>query len=345
MTRDIFHGHKRIDQGNAFDRPWKMPARRSRAKRHSPSEAEHPTIRLPIQLEASLVLNQEDVRLLAHLSIGGTSTSTRAMSAALRRARMQGSGLEFHEYRHYQPGDDPRTIDWTIEARLQQLVVRVARADGHLALHALVDASASMSIGSPDKFSFARRVAAALCYVALERRDSAGVATFDHDVRARLAPATGREHLLQVLGTLGAQHATGASDLTAALTRYGTGARGPGLAVVISDFLAPTVDLAGLDFLTYRGLAPAAIQVLAPEEIEPSFDLAELLDVEDGTRRGLVVDRGAFAAYRTRFQAHQASLRASCAERGIPFLSLESSSPVEHVLQGLEGIGLLSRHG
>ncbi len=291
------------------------------------------------------MLDQQDVRLLAHLSIGGTSAATRAMSAALRRARMQGSGLEFHEYRHYQPGDDPRTIDWTIEARLQQLVVRVARADGHLALHALVDASASMTLGSPDKFSFARRVAAALCYVALERRDSAGVATFDHDVRARLAPATGREHLLQVLGTLDAQHASGTSDLTAALTRYGTGARGPGLAVVISDFLAPTMDLSGLDFLMYRGLAPAAIQVLAPEEIEPSFDLVELFDVEDAGRAGLVVDRGAIVAYQARLRAHQAALRAACAERGIPFLSLDSSSPMERVLPGLEEIGLLTRHG
>lgn len=291
------------------------------------------------------MLNQQDVRLLSHLSIGGTSAATRAMSAALRRARMQGAGLEFHEYRHYQPGDDPRTIDWTIEARLQQLVVRVARADGHLAVHALVDASASMSIGTPDKFSFARRVAAALCYVALERRDSAGVATFDHDVRARLAPATGREHLLQILGTLESQRTSGASDLTAALTRYGTGARGPGLAVVISDFLTPAIDLSGLDFLMYRGLAPAAIQVLAPEETDPSFDLAELFDVEDAARQGLVVDRGAIAAYQARLRAHQSTLGASCAERGIPFLSLDSSSPVERVLAGLEEIGLLTRHG
>lgn len=258
---------------------------------------------------------------------------------------MQGSGLEFHEYRHYQPGDDPRTIDWTIEARLQQLVVRVARADGHLALHTLVDASASMSLGSPDKFSCARRIAAALCYVALERRDSAGIATFDHDVRTRLAPASGREHLLQVLGTLGSQRASGTSDLTSALTRYGAGAKGPGIAVVISDFLAPAVDLSGLDFLIYRGLAPAAIQVLAPDEIEPSFDLAELIDVEDRGRAGFVADRRAIAAYQSRLRAHQDSLRTSCAERGIPFLSLDSSSPIERVLQGLEAIGLLSRHG
>jgi len=258
---------------------------------------------------------------------------------------MQGSGLEFHEYRHYQPGDDPRMIDWTIEARLQQLVVRVARADGHLALHALVDSSASMSLGSPDKFSCARRIAAALCYVALERRDSAGVATFDHDVRARLAPASGREHLLQVLGTLDAQRPSGTSDLSSALTRYGTGAKGPGLAVVISDFLAPAVDFSGLDFLIYRGLAPAAIQVLAPEETTPSFDLAELIDVEDAGRASVVVDRRAIAAYQSRLRAHQNSLRTSCAERGIPFLSLDSSSPIERVLQGLEEIGLLSRHG
>ena len=291
------------------------------------------------------MLSREDVRLLSSLSLGSGAAQTRALSAALRRARMQGSGLEFHEYRHYEPGDDPRSIDWTVEARLRQLVVRVARADGHLTVHALVDTSASMSIGTPDKLACASRVAAALCYVALERRDSAGVATFDTDLRVVMPPSTGRGQLQRALAMLSGQRATGGSDIGAALMRYGAVARGPGMAVVISDFLAPDPGFTGLEYLLYRGLAPVLVQVLAPEDTDPSFNDVELLDVEDPAGEGLAADLSTIAAYKIRLASHGDALRAFCAERGIPVARVSSRAHYDAVVNELERIGLLSTRG
>ena len=134
--------------------------------------------------------------------LGAGPAAPTAGTAAIRRARVRGAGLEFQEYRHYEPGDDPRSIDWTVEARLRQLVVRVARADGHVRLHVLLDASASMGVGRPDKWSCARSLAAALCYVAQERRDTAGLAVFDNGVRAYIAPAAGRAQLFRALSLI-----------------------------------------------------------------------------------------------------------------------------------------------
>ena len=92
------------------------------------------------------MLAPDEARLLDCLALGSGGAAALASAAGVRRARTRGAGLEFHEYRHYQAGDDPRLIDWTVEARLDQLVVRVPRAEGDLRLHVLVDTSGSMSV-------------------------------------------------------------------------------------------------------------------------------------------------------------------------------------------------------
>src|SRR4029077_20098879 len=99
-------------------------------------------------------------------------------ASGLRDAASRGRGIEFQDHRHYQPGDDPRSIDWTIDARLRQLVVRVYRSEAHVRLHVLVDVSRSMSLGSPTKLDFARKLAAALAYVSIGRGDAVGLTTF-----------------------------------------------------------------------------------------------------------------------------------------------------------------------
>ena len=104
--------------------------------------------------------------------------------------------------RPYQAGDDPRAIDWTVHARLRELVVRVSRVDAHLRVHLLLDTSGSMSAGTPDKLSCARRVTAALGYIALRRRDAVGIATFDDTVRRYVAPASGKPQLFRIFEAL-----------------------------------------------------------------------------------------------------------------------------------------------
>ena len=291
------------------------------------------------------MLSREDVQLLSGLALGDGAPTTPALSAALRRARVQGSGLEFHDYRHYEPGDDPRSIDWTVEARLKQLVVRVPRADGLVALHALLDTSASMAVGQPDKLSCARRVAATLCYVALERRDSAGVATFAGEVRMRIAPASGRAQLHRALAALEAARAEGPSDIEAALMRYGAVARGPGLVVVISDFLTPDCGVHGFEYLLHRGLSPAAVQVLAPEDRDPVFEQAELIDAEHPAASGLPADPDTIGGYKQRLAEHREGLRSFCAERGIPLARVGSEDSLAAVIHELERVGLVSSRG
>src|SRR6266849_2747268 len=84
-----------------------------------------------------------------------------------RRSLRKGSSLEFADYRHYVEGDDPARVDWNIYSRTDTLFVRLYEEEEVLNVHLLVDASRSMDWGDPSKLRFARRLAAALGYVAL----------------------------------------------------------------------------------------------------------------------------------------------------------------------------------
>src|ERR671939_710836 len=84
-----------------------------------------------------------------------------------RRSLRKGSSLEFADYRHYVEGDDPARVDWNIYSRTDTLFVRLYEEEEVLNVHLLIDASRSMDWGEPNKLRYARRLAAALGYVAL----------------------------------------------------------------------------------------------------------------------------------------------------------------------------------
>lgn len=290
------------------------------------------------------MLSADEARHLDRLTLAASAPAA-STGSGLRHARVRGGGLEFRDYRHYQPGDDLRSIDWTVDARLRQLVVRVFSAEGRLQLHLLVDVSRSMTAGVPDKLRCAKKLAAALCYVAVARRDAAGVATFDDTVRSYVAPAAGRSQIFRVFDTLGSASPGGRSALNKALFDYGAAARGPGLAVVISDFFEASGALDGLRYLLYRGLTPAIVQVVADEELQPDFaDEAELVDLEEPGGDPLVVDASAIAGYREHLAESSAALERFCRVQGLVHAQLVSSVSFPSLVSTCRQAGLLDVH-
>src|SRR6202158_4208298 len=108
-----------------------------------------------------------------------------------RRSLRKGSSLEFADYRHYVEGDDPARVDWNIYSRTDTLFVRLYEEEEVLNVHLLVDASRSMDWGEPSKLFYARRVAAALGYVALNASNRLFVCPLSASV-ASYGPAWGR---------------------------------------------------------------------------------------------------------------------------------------------------------
>ena len=108
---------------------------------------------------------------------------------ARRQSVKKGASIEFKDFREYTPGDDPRTVDWSVYARLGELVIKLFRQEEELDLWVLLDTSGSMDFGEPNKFVHARRLAAALAYIGMGNMDSASVTPFHAEIQG------GRERL------------------------------------------------------------------------------------------------------------------------------------------------------
>ena len=287
------------------------------------------------------MLSTDETRQLDRLVLAPAGTPM-PNAAGSRSARARGFGTEFRDFRRYQAGDDPRAIEWSVYARLGQLVLRSYRADAALRLHLLVDSSASMAAGQPDKLACARRVATLLAYVAAHERDALGLATFSDRLLTSMAPAGGRPQLIRVMAALDAITPAGSSSLTRALVDYANVTHGPGLVVILSDFFDPAGAWEGLHCLLHRGLAPAVIQVLAPEELEPAIDdEQELVDAERPEAPPVTVTPAAVREYLQRLNALTAELGEFCVTRGLPWLALRSSATFGDIVEGCRHAGLL----
>ena len=213
---------------------------------------------------------------LERLQLGTRRRLAGAFSGEHRSPR-HGSSLDFADFREYHAGDDFRRIDYTALARLDQLLVRLYEAEDDLTLRLLVDTSTSMA---GPKLRHAARIAAALGFVALVRRDVVTVHTFPLQ---RPAPRfTGRHAAHTLFGLLDGLDADGDTRFAHAVTDL-LGRPGPrGLTVVLSDLLTPEWS-DGLTRLPAAGGDVTVVHVLDRTELAPDLtgDL-DLVDAETG---------------------------------------------------------------
>jgi uncharacterized protein (DUF58 family) len=273
------------------------------------------------------LLSPQETARLDRLTLGSAASHASASTSGLRHARARGYGLEVADHRPYRAGDDPRLIDWNAEARLRQLSVRVHQAEGQAHVHVALDTSRSMA----SKFSCAARLAAAIAYVAIARRDAASLSLFDRRVHAHLAAARGRAHLHQALARLSAAQPGDASDLQAVFSDLAYRVRPPAFVVVISDFYSPGFGLNGLDLLASRGLDPAVVQIVSDDEAEPALpEGSRLTDLE-----GPGTARANLESYRRRFSQMTADISSHCRAHGMPFVQLRESASFERALDAM----------
>ncbi len=270
--------------------------------------------------------------------------SRRARSSAKgeRRSRARGQSVEFADHRNYSHGDDFRYLDWNLYGRLERLFLKLYEEERELPVRLFLDASESMTFGQPVKFDFARQVAAAIGYVALAGFDRVSVHIFpdaqepspaEAAARSALRSMRGKQSALQFFHHLQTTTAAGTADLNQCLRRLALEARHPGLAVVLSDFLDPGGYEAGLAALVARGFQVDAIQILAPEELNPSsFGDLKLVDAESGAAQEVTFGRYRLKAYRQTVNRFIKRLEEFCRSRGIGFFSAPSDSRLEDFL-------------
>jgi uncharacterized protein (DUF58 family) len=262
----------------------------------------------------------------------------RAKSSARgeRRSRARGQSVEFADFRNYVPGDDFRYLDWNLFGRLDKLFLKLYEEERELPVRIFLDASESMTFGQPPKFDFARQIAAAVGYVALCGFDRVSVRVFpesDPSTIGSLRAVRGRKSALQYFQNLARLTARGTADFNEFLRRGALEARQTGLAILLSDFLDPSGYEAGLNALIGRGFQVNAIQILAPEELNPgTYGDLRLVDSETGQFQEVTFGKFRLKAYQQTVQNFCQRLREFCQGRGISFFSVSSDTSLEQLL-------------
>ncbi len=254
-----------------------------------------------------------------------------------RRSRARGLSVEFADHRNYVSGDDLRYLDWNLYGRLDRLFLKLYEEERELPVRIFLDASASMVFGTPTKFIFARQLAAALGYVALCGFDRVSLNIFPDPtgpepgrelaVRGALRSVRSKKSSVQFFQNLASLTAGGVADFNASLKRGALEARQSGVAIVLSDFLDPAGYESGITALVGRGFQVHAVQILAPEELNPTaFGDLRLIDSETGIVQEVTFGKFRLQAYQQSVANFVQRLREHCQSRGVRFFSVSSAT-------------------
>lgn len=261
-----------------------------------------------------------------------------------RRSRRRGTSVEFADYRNYAVGDDLRRIDWNIYSRLEKLFLKLFLEEEDLRVHTLVDTSLSMNFGSPTKLFFAKKIAAALSYIGMVHHDRVTVEAFASSLQGDgPGPMRARSQIRRLLYYLEQMQPAGTSDMNSAIKAFATRNSGPGVVVVISDFLDKNGYETALRYLIARNFEVYVIHVLSPDEVEPPMtgDL-RLIDAEDGDMAEITITAPLLDRYRRTVEAFKSGLRDWCAQRGIHYTFTTSDASFERlVLEYMRRNGLV----
>lgn len=251
-----------------------------------------------------------------------------------KRSPKHGSSVEFADFREYAPGDDLRYVDWKAYGRLDKLFLKLFLEEEDLNLHLLLDTSRSMEFGVPQtKADYARRVAAALGYIALSEYDRVSVAGFSAGLGQILPPTRGKPGVMPLFHFLETRTPTGGeTHFGEALSRYAALAKGGGIAVVLSDFFDASYER-GLKALLARRFQVVLLHILDAEEVRPTLtgDL-RLLDAETGDAREVSISPYLLAQYQAQLTAFCDGLRGFASRYGMDYVRTATDVPFEDVI-------------
>ncbi len=242
-----------------------------------------------------------------------------------RRSTKRGQSVEFADYRDYSMGDDLRQLDWNVYARLEKLFVKLFVEEEDVTVTLMIDASASMATGSPEKLLFAKRAAAALGYIGLASEDRVAVSVLAGRMARRRSAMRGSGRVFRLLADLSAvEVAEGPTDLVAAARHAAAQLNGRGVIVLLSDLLDPAADKV-IRALAATGSELIVLHILSPDELDPPLegDL-RLVDTETGDRVDVTVDLATLDAYKARLAEWKAGFSDLAARRRASYVDLPS---------------------
>ncbi|MEJ2298733.1 MAG: DUF58 domain-containing protein [Woeseiaceae bacterium] len=243
--------------------------------------------------------------------------------SGMHPSRQRGVGIEFSQYRAYEPGFDPKRIDWKLFARSDRYFIREADRESEIATWIVIDCSRSMAQrsenGAWDKFDYARHLAATLAYIAQRQGDLPGLLLLNTEQQQVVPPAAGERQWYRILKILEVHRA--------AVRKRG---------FVRAQELQRDHVVALLSFMrrvsTSRNDVIALQLLCADETAFPYRGAVDFEDLETGERI-LVSGQAAREQYLDALDAYETGLRQSMAQLDIDFETIDIDQPLDAALQ------------
>lgn len=208
------------------------------------------------------------------------------------KSRFKGRGMEFEEVRDYLPGDDIRTIDWNVTARMNAPFIKTFKEERELTVMLLVDISRSSLYGTSNKSKkeIIAEIGALLAFSAIKNSDKIGLILFSDEIELYVPPKKGTRHVLRLIRELLAREAHGkGTNLKKALSFMGKVTNRSTICFLISDFITEGYE----NELKLTALRHDLIGIRVYDQKElsfPALGLAEITDLESGAKK--IIDTG-----------------------------------------------------
>jgi len=254
-------------------------------------------------------------------------------------SRFAGPGQEFLDHRQFHLGDDLRAVNWRAFLRLEKLFLKMFELEPRIPVRLLVDISRSMAVGAAgpaNKFDYARKLAAALCYVGLVRLDAICVQPFSSRLHDSFTASGGRHRFQPAMNFLAALEPQGQTNFFECIRQFLSKYPQRGLVIAISDFLDEADCERPLQYLADFGHEMILVHVWAPEDREPPWEgELELEDAESGQKLELSFDESAREQYTESFDKYAAHLERVALRNNGRYLGVSSAVPLDQAIFGL----------
>ena len=269
-------------------------------------------------------MNDDIIKKVRRIEIKARGLSRQLFSGEYHSA-FKGRGMAFSEVREYQYGDDVRSIDWNVTARLNHPYVKVFEEERELTVMLLVDVSGSNRFGTRRQFKeeLVAEVAATLAFSAIQNNDKVGVILFSDKIEKFIPPKKGSSHILRIIRELITFHPeSGGTDVAEALRYFSNVIKRRCTAFVLSDFY--DTDYADALKIATGKHDLVAIRVAdKSEEALPDMGLVKFYDPETGETAWIdTSDRWTRSEFASRYQGHVRATEALLKKYGIDTATL-----------------------
>lgn len=273
------------------------------------------------------MINQKELESkVRHIQVH-SSKAVISQLAGEYRSRFKGMGVEFEDVRSYQPGDDVRTINWNVTARVGSPHVKTYMEERDLTLYFLIDVSASTDFGSREesKREAACRIFALLAFAASHSHDNVGLILFSDQIELHVRARKGKRHVMRMIDQIMQHQPQGkGSDIASALEYYRQVKRQRCVSFLFSDFLADAYHEMLGEVARVHDLICVAVHDQREREL-PRCGMLQVIDAETGELRTLDCnDAWLRQQVEQSFDHHVGRLQELCLEVDADLLSLRA---------------------